>query len=124
MSVGETVGKKPYDTEAYKRSLYYNLFVNDESAEAEAFDPMQVVKINDVEHLHELGQTATLISDYRKWMINERYGLSFTEWATLPKFIADQICEDSRLETESTAERVKEIEREEERKARQMAKNS
>ena len=49
---GEGVRTLPYGREAYKRSMYYNLFVLNE-AEAEKFDPMVVVKENPVEHLHE-----------------------------------------------------------------------
>lgn len=115
-----SIKSEDYSKEAFKRSLYYNTFVNEEEAEARGFDPMQVVTVNDVEHLHELGPMATLIAEYRKWMINERYGLSFNEWSELPKFIADQIVFDSRLETEQANERLKEIEREEDRKAKKM----
>lgn len=100
--------------------MYYNWFINDENSE---FDPMSIVVENATEHLHELGPTASLISEYRKWQIMERYGLSFTAWCDLPKYLADMICEDSKRETRATERKIEDIKREEERKAKEMENN-
>lgn len=103
--------------EAYLRNVYYNLFF---AKDGEKFNPLSLVANNDVTDLYELGPWMTIIGDYRKGMINERYGLSFLEFIKLPKYIADLIMLDATLETKSQSQQADNMKREQERKEKDM----
>lgn len=93
----------------FLRSMYHNTFI-DKTPEGKDTSPMDVVLVNNTVDLPELGPTATLISEYRKLSIMERYGLSLTEWWNLDMGVHELINMDSRRETKAQAAKAKEVE--------------
>ena len=96
--------------------MYYRIFINGIGEDAKEQEPMDVVQVNDVEDLHELSYTSSLIRSFRTTMLYERFGLSIKEWLDMPKPLADEIRNDSRMESAQEAERIKALEREQKKK--------
>lgn len=102
----------PYGIQIYMRSMYYRLFVNGIGEDAKEQYPLDTVEVNDTEDLHELSFTASLIRSFRTTMLYERFGLSIKDWLEMPKHLADEIRNDSRMESAQEADRITALERE------------
>ena len=80
--------------------------------DAKELKPIELVELNDTEDLRELSYLSSLVRGFRTSMLAERFGLSIKEWLDMPKYLADVIREDSRLESEQDAKRIAIAERE------------
>lgn len=94
------------------RSLYHRIFISGLGTHAKEQNPMDMVEVNDTEDLKELSYLSSLVRGFRTSMLAERFGLSIKEWLDMPKYLADIIREDSRLESEQEADRINAAERE------------
>lgn len=105
----------PFGIHMYMRSLYHRLFVSGIDRDAKEQLPMDLVTLNDTEDLKPLSYMSSLIRGFRASMLAERFGLSIKEWFDMPKYLADAIREDSRMESEQETERIQKLERDKKR---------
>lgn len=105
----------PFGIHMYMRSLYHRLFISGIDRDAKEQLPMDLVTLNDTEDLKPLSYMSSLIRAFRTSMLAERFGLSIKEWFDMPKYLADAIREDSRMESEQETERMQKLERDKKR---------